>query len=692
MLKNTINIGKASVAIVAFLVFVLFNDVQASELKVSDSGSDYQTAASSSDSVQPAEDVIYGERLRTDSSISVGSTGYFYQGFHTNGVIFANNTIVNSSLNDDSTGIPVTFGDDARIDGEIWRGSSKGTSDNMPLKFSDTLMPTMNNINDIGTSSNYWRHGYFSGNVAVGNISGENVISEENLNVSNSPTSGYVLAYGSDGQFTWTPISGSSDDNSNDSILPSGTANQTLRYSSNGWEASSLIHNDGTDIDIGGGFGDSGVTIYGAGGINANGSLSASSLTTSGMLTVGGVAGISGNLIASNNISVGGQADFGGGWSSSGSGVSIESDGDIRANGELYVNSHASIGAGYNNSDGGATITDVGYMILQGTFGSAPGITMPAGSGTKMIWYPGKAAFRAGHVTGTEWDDSNIGDYSLATGYDSTASGQGSIASGMTATASANGSIAIGSGAQAVGTNSTSIGFNNIATGANSVAMGYRAKADADADQSFIWAGDSECGIGDDSCDLDVDHVFAIVGGLCVEDEGGDAADCPDGDYDGQIIADGAITATGFDLAERIDSSEVLEAGDVVITDYNNNEQILKSKESYDSSVIGVVSTDPGNILGWENTGNSLLALAGRIPTKVNNENGNIEIGDLLTTSSQEGYAMKYSLLNPEDASDFDELKSILKENEERRNSILGKALEPCNQEECKIVTLLSLQ
>ena len=59
------------------------------------------------------------------------------------------------------------------------------------------------------------------------------------------------------------------------------------------------------------------------------------------------------------------------------------------------------------------------------------------------------------------------------------------------------------------------------------------------------------------------------------------------------------------------------------------------------------------------------------------NENGQISIGDLLTTSSTPGYAMKFELLEFDQNDSFSEIIDKLNENEKRRNSIIGKALEP---------------
>jgi hypothetical protein len=70
---------------------------------------------------------------------------------------------------------------------------------------------------------------------------------------------------------------------------------------------------------------------------------------------------------------------------------------------------------------------------------------------------------------------------------------------------------------------------------------------------------------------------------------------------------------------------------------------IEKSTESYDKKLIGVVSTNPGFILGGglDENNSRLVALAGRVPVKVSTENGPIEIGDYLTSaSSTPGVAM----------------------------------------------------
>ena len=102
-----------------------------------------------------------------------------------------------------------------------------------------------------------------------------------------------------------------------------------------------------------------------------------------------------------------------------------------------------------------------------------------SGAGTRMIWYPGKAAFRAWNVGGTEWNDTNIGNYSVALGKSTVASGGTSMAvgdqttaSGYAALALVNESIASGSRAAAIGWYATASGIGAMSLGTQTLASG----------------------------------------------------------------------------------------------------------------------------------------------------------------------------------------------------------------------------
>lgn len=113
--------------------------------------------------------------------------------------------------------------------------------------------------------------------------------------------------------------------------------------------------------------------------------------------------------------------------------------------------------------------------LFGGTYdGDGSGTGIPAeGSGTRMMWYPRKGAFRAGGINGTQWDAANIGDYSVAIGQDVRASASNAVAFGLRSTAAQQSSFAAGE--------------DNTASGAASVALGYHAHTNA-RQGSFVFS------------------------------------------------------------------------------------------------------------------------------------------------------------------------------------------------------------
>jgi len=140
------------------------------------------------------------------------------------------------------------------------------------------------------------------------------------------------------------------------------------------------------------------------------------------------------------------------------------------------------------------------------------------------------------------------------------------------------------------------------------------------------------------------------------------------------------------------------------ISEETQNFKIKKSSQPYDKKAVGVVSTQPAIVIeggrivamgGWKGQNNTLkpaVALAGRVPVKATDENGPIAKGDLLTSSSKPGYAMKCEVFEINDNDDFAALKSKTKNNEKCRNSIIGKAMEPLEAGEGKILMFISTQ
>jgi hypothetical protein len=123
-------------------------------------------------------------------------------------------------------------------------------------------------------------------------------------------------------------------------------------------------------------------------------------------------------------------------------------------------------------------------------------------------------------------------------------------------------------------------------------------------------------------------------------------------DSDGDVFTDGGTTiGNPADVAENYSAEESLQPGTVVAL-ASSTEDWNVDTSSYSMSRVrtakkgdttfGIVSTQPGVLLSG-NTKNAVpVALSGRVPVKVSNENGVVHRGDYLTLStSTPGYAMK---------------------------------------------------
>jgi len=121
-----------------------------------------------------------------------------------------------------------------------------------------------------------------------------------------------------------------------------------------------------------------------------------------------------------------------------------------------------------------------GGILATGTSGAGTALGT-SGAGTRFFWYPRKAAFRAGEVGGTMWDDANIGFNSVAMGSDSQASNFASFAMGSEARATGGYSAAFGDFTLASGQSAFAAGANTIASGLYTVAIGESARATGDS-------------------------------------------------------------------------------------------------------------------------------------------------------------------------------------------------------------------
>lgn len=148
----------------------------------------------------------------------------------------------------------------------------------------------------------------------------------------------------------------------------------------------------------------------------------------------------------------------------------------------------------------------------------------------------------------------------------------------------------------------------------------------------------------------------------------------------GNVSVTGDVFLTGADCAEEfdiVDAAEI-EPGTVVVFDQDG--ALHQSQQAYDKRVAGVISGAgdyrPGLILGGQQTHNHRVpvALVGKVYCKVDAQYAPIEVGDLLTTSSTPGHAMKAN----------DPLQAF--------GTVIGKALQPFGAGQGLIPILIALQ
>lgn len=158
--------------------------------------------------------------------------------------------------------------------------------------------------------------------------------------------------------------------------------------------------------------------------------------------------------------------------------------------------------------------SNVLFNGYQSWFLSFPVNNPPASdAGVRMMWYPGKAAFRAGAVSGPVWDKDSIGRYSFAAGLDVKAKGDWSAALGVNNSALNWYEFTAGAGNTVQGVAGVAIGYNNTSRNTYGVALGnfLIAKAvDGFVTGSFNDTADAQYSLGTSFPD---DRLFQVGNG-----------------------------------------------------------------------------------------------------------------------------------------------------------------------------------
>jgi len=151
-------------------------------------------------------------------------------------------------------------------------------------------------------------------------------------------------------------------------------------------------------------------------------------------------------------------------------------------------------------------------------------------------------------------------------------------------------------------------------------------------------------------------------------------------DRSGKGFFNGGTQASGADFAEQMQTqgeAAAFEPGDVLVIGAQGDALAALSRQPFDTAVLGVYSTEPGVLAGAPDTDETLggipVAMLGVVPCKVSAENGPIQRGDLLVTSSTPGAAMRAGENPPQ-------------------GTVLGKALQPLASGADVILILVTLQ
>ncbi len=156
----------------------------------------------------------------------------------------------------------------------------------------------------------------------------------------------------------------------------------------------------------------------------------------------------------------------------------------------MRINSNGQVGIGLTNPNALLHL-EGGNFLISGDINNGPAIEF-GGLASKMFFNPRKAAFRAGYVNGSQWDDANVGLYSIAGGFNAIAKSNHSVALGAENVAENEpyavaigrrnrsagfSSLAMGHFSEATGDYSVSVGLRDTVTGFSSVAIGQNNKA-----------------------------------------------------------------------------------------------------------------------------------------------------------------------------------------------------------------------
>ena len=119
-------------------------------------------------------------------------------------------------------------------------------------------------------------------------------------------------------------------------------------------------------------------------------------------------------------------------------------------------------------------------------------------------------------------------------------------------------------------------------------------------------------------------------------------------DFHNRVTIFGSDFSESFNVTSDTDSEKEIEPGTLLSIDENIEGNLIPSTRAYDKNVAGIVSgaggIKTGMVMGQEGTlasGDTQVAISGRVYVLSDATKQAINPGDLLTSSNTPGYAMK---------------------------------------------------
>jgi len=291
---------------------------------------------------------------------------------------------------------------------------------------------------------------------------------------------------------------------------------------------------------------------------------------------------------------------------------------------------------------------------------------------------------------------------SSSTGNNNVATGSGALQNNTASFNTADGGYALQ--ANTAGNNNVAVGYNALnanTVGVNNTASGFAALQNSTNNYSTavggfalqnLITGDNNIALGfnaGNNLTNGANNIY-IGNGAHPSESGVIRIGDPNNQtltYIAGVIQDPSVTTLsitgGSDLAEPFSIStpgQIVSEGAVVVIDEANPGQLKLTDQPYDTHVAGVVSgangIHPGIQMHQQGMleGGKNVALSGRVYVQADTSNGAIKPGDLLTTSSTPGRAMKVS------------------DHARATGAILGKAMSGLTAGQGMVLVLVTLQ